>query len=127
MSNGTNVCSGSKRASSAQVVSCHVRIMDIMVKNAENPVHDFVHEFMTNSCYCVVFYNIANFALSLIEWCFGIVWHCVESYVLEPMTDKNREREKRRRKNVKRREQRKRAKARQRQSERESRKSPTQQ
>ena len=56
----------------------------MMVKNAENPVHDFVHEFMTNSCYCVVFYNIANFALSLIEWCFGIVWHCVKSYVLEP-------------------------------------------
>ena len=58
----------------------------MMVKNAEKPVHDFVHEFMTNSCYCVVFYNIANFALSLIEWCFGIVWHCVKSYVLEPLS-----------------------------------------
>lgn len=58
----------------------------MMVKNAENPVHDFVHEFMTNSCYCVVFYNIANFALLLIEWCFGIVWYCVKSYVLEPLS-----------------------------------------
>lgn len=58
----------------------------MMVKNAENPVHDFVHEFMTNSCYCVVFYNIANFALLLIEWCFGIVWYCVKSYVLEPVS-----------------------------------------
>ncbi len=52
----------------------------------KNPVHDFVHEFMTNSCYCVVFYNIANFALLLIEWCFGIVWYCVKSYVLEPLS-----------------------------------------
>ncbi len=58
----------------------------MMVKNAENPVHEFVHDFMTNSCYCVVFYNIANFALSLIEWCFGIVWYCVKSYVLEPFS-----------------------------------------
>ena len=58
----------------------------MMIRNAKNPVHDFVHEFMTNSCYCVVFYNIANFALSLIEWCFGIVWHCVKSYVLEPLS-----------------------------------------
>ena len=58
----------------------------MMVKNAENPVHDFVHEFMTNSCYCVVFYNISNFALLLIEWCFGIVWYCVKSYVLEPLS-----------------------------------------
>ena len=58
----------------------------MMIRNAKNPVHDFVHDFMTNSWHCVAFYNIADFALSLIEWCFGIVWYAVESYVLEPLS-----------------------------------------